>query len=99
VDHNDDLEALEGLSGDALGHLVNSGIKAGDLATFRALTPDLRSLVLRHLATPTPEDEAEFAALDPTIRQPLAEWMLGLPAYQRAPEFDPSEADYWEDED
>lgn len=83
-----DLDAVADLGWglDRLDQLAKIGMPPGAFATFLALEPDTRALVLRQLDSPTDEDLAEFEA-HPACRS-LADWLLTLPAYINAPEDD-----------
>jgi hypothetical protein len=88
MDIADDLDALAelGWGPDAIDKLASSGMPGGAFATFRALEPETRDLVIRLLDGPTDRDFEELH--QHPAGKSIANWLLTLPAYANAPEDD-----------
>jgi hypothetical protein len=82
MNFSDDLNAAAqlGWGPERIDEMARIGFNEGDLATFRALKPERRNLVLRLLHQPTEADFAALAALEGG--KDLARWLLTLPAYR-----------------
>lgn len=87
MDSSDDLEVVADLrlGMDALDRMGHMAMPEGALATFMALEPETRDLVLRLLGAFGSPSEADYQELhEHPAGQSIAQWLLTLPAYRDA---------------
>ena len=93
MDFTDDPEAAGrlGWGPDKIDEMARTGFFPGQLAQFLDLDKPTKALVLRLLDQPAEADWTEFGSLP--NGKALARWLMTLPAYRNAPDYEDEDGD------